>query len=46
MFYYYLLFQFTNEINSFLEKNYSYHNFVPIIIIIIIIIIVNESTIL
>jgi len=27
MYYYYLLFQFTNEINSFIETNNGDHNF-------------------
>ena len=30
MFYYYLLFQLTNKINSFIETNYGDHNFVHI----------------
>jgi len=31
MFYYYLLFQLTNEIYSFIETNYCDHNFIHII---------------
>ena len=31
MFYYYLLFQLTNEIHSFIETNYDDHNFIHII---------------
>jgi len=30
MFYYYLLLQLTNEINSFIETNYGDHNFIHI----------------
>jgi len=30
MFYYYLLFQLTTEINSFIEKHYGDHNFIHI----------------
>jgi len=30
MFYYYLLYQLTNEINVFIETNYGYHNFIHI----------------